>query len=185
MKRTLFFVIFLASCEVFAQIKIPPFPQNFPRAYKSLGYLQPSLQEIGADYCQQAVRAPDILPRISNPRYQTMLSQEINVAAIICKDGVYRGLPQTPGDKSLKFLTDLQVLKITTFKLFALYKEVPPSQITIEFVMKRLTDFETLTAREIIAAYTPPGSEGVYPPISDIAEWVRELHDLYGTQQIQ
>jgi hypothetical protein len=185
MKVSLLCFGFLLSINAFAETQLPQFPQNFPKAYGKLGKFQPALQKIGANYCKQAAQAPSVLPRIANPQYQAMLSAEIKVAAVICKGGVYRGFPQTPKDENLKLLTDFEILRLTTFKLFILYKEAPPSQVMIQLVMRNLNDFDTLLSREITAAYNAPCSEEFYPPTSEIAKWVRQIHALYGSEQIQ
>ena len=160
----------------------PAFPQTFPKAYKSLANLQPQLQSIGNDYCKQTESAPSILPKLANLEYHAMLVQETKVAEVICKSGVYKGLPETPTDANLKFFTDFELLRLASFKLFVLYKEVPGAEISVHFVMQRLQQFETISSQNIIEAYNPPGSSDMYPPTSDVAEWVRELHDIYGNK---
>jgi hypothetical protein len=183
--KNLLIVMWLGSLSLFANAaEIPAFPQTFPKAYKSLANLQPQLQGIGNDYCKQATTASSILPKLAKPEYQAMLVQEVNVAEVICKAGTYKGFPQTPLDSNLKFFSDLELLRLVSFKLFVLFKEVPGAETSIHFVMQRLQQFETITSQNIIDAYNPPGSSDVYPPTSDVAEWVRELHDIYGTKQV-
>ncbi len=169
----------LLGHAVFAETTAPPFPVNLPKAYKDISYLQNQMTEIGAMYCLEAKRAPGVLAKMTSPENKELLTKEIKIAAVVCRDEVFTGLPQTPGDGNLKVLTNQEILRLVTFRLFVLYKEVPGERGTSYFVIQRLRNYETVFSRDIIEAYTPPGGNEIYP-LLPIADWVRAMHKYYG-----